>query len=69
VRGHGNPAMTAHYTHIGEDTARRAAGVLDSSIKDAECEEVRTPLPQWARELIDELDSGNWERIKGELLA
>jgi integrase len=69
IVGHGNPAMTAHYTHIGEDTARRAAGVLDSGIKDAEFEEVRAPLPKWARELIEQQYNGNWEIMKGQLLA
>jgi hypothetical protein len=61
--------MTAHYTHIGEDTARRAASVLDSSIKDAEFEEVRTPLPKWARDLIEQQDGKNWKNVKGDLLA
>jgi hypothetical protein len=61
--------MTAHYTHIGEDTARHAAGVLDSSIKNAECEEVRTPLPKWARDLIEQQDGGNWKKVRHELLA
>jgi integrase len=69
IVGHGNPAMTAHYTHIGEDTARRAAGVLDSGIKDAEFEEVRAPLPPWARQLIEQQNSRNWKKIKEELLA
>ena len=61
--------MTAHYTHIGEDTARRAAGVLDSGIKDAEFEEVQPPIPKWARVLIEQQDGKNWEKIKKELLA
>jgi integrase len=31
IVGHGSPAMTSHYTHIGEATARRVADVLDIS--------------------------------------
>jgi integrase len=69
IVGHGSPAMTAHYTHIGEDTARRAAGVLDSGIKDAEFEEVRPPLPKWAKELIEKQNSKNWKKIQKEVLA
>lgn len=33
IVGHGNPAMTAHYTHIGSDAAKQAAKVLNSVIQ------------------------------------
>lgn len=69
IVGHGNPAMTAHYTHIGKDAAKQAAGLLDSGIKDAEFEEVRTPLPSWARKLIEKQNSKNWKEIQAALLA
>lgn len=63
------PACQLDSHHIGEDTARRAAGVLDSGIKDAEFEEVRPPLPPWARELIEKQSSKNWKQIQEELLT
>ncbi|WP_168441973.1 tyrosine-type recombinase/integrase [Pontiella desulfatans] len=67
VVGHGNPAMTAHYTHIGEEAALQAAKALDSGITDAEFEEVRE-VPRWIREKLEAMTAENWEKIRGELL-
>jgi integrase len=69
IVGHGNPAMTAHYTHIGEEAAKKAALVLDSGIIDAEFEVLQDPLPPWAMELIQQLDASNWEQVKAALLS
>jgi integrase len=65
IVGHGSPAMTAHYTHIGEATARRVAGVLELS--EPGTKPTREPLPDWARKLVDELTGKNWQHIKSEL--
>lgn len=65
VVGHGSPAMTAHYTHIGEETARRVAGVLELS--EPGIDPARAPLPDWARKLIEGMTAKNWKRIKMEL--
>jgi integrase len=64
IVGHGSPAMTAHYSHIGEETARRVAGVLELS----EEEPARAPLPPWARELIEGMTPKNLNERKKELL-
>jgi len=64
VIGHSNPAMTAHYTHVNEDTARQVAGVLTLG-----GEQARPALPDWERELVEGMAAKNWKQIKGELLG
>lgn len=64
--GHSNPAMTAHYTHVNEESARQIAGVL--TLKEPGAEQPRAPLPDWARELVEELTPKNLKRIQKELL-
>jgi integrase len=66
IVGHGSPAMTAHYSHIGEETARSVAGVLQLDAPGAE--PTRAPLPDWARELIEGMTAENVEREKMKLL-
>ena len=66
VIGHANPSMTAHYTHVNEDTARQVAGVL--TLGDAAADPKREPLPSWAVEAAKKLNSKNWKQIKAELL-
>lgn len=58
--------MTAHYSHIGEDTARRVAGVL--ALDAPATEPARAPLPPWARELIEGMTAKNLKARKAELL-
>lgn len=65
VIGHKNPSMTAHYTHVNEDTARRTAGAWQLN----EPEATRAPLPDWARELIEGMTPENLKERKNELLA
>lgn len=69
IVGHGNPAMTAHYTHIGEKAMQQAALAMPSDIVDAEFEVLLDPLPAWAKELAEKLNSKNWKTIKAGLLA
>jgi len=52
--GHANPAMTQHYLHVGEDTARDVARALPTFAGNGNGE-AREPLPQWAVELIEKL--------------
>ena len=68
IVGHGNPAMTAHYTHIGEQAAKQAALAMPSYIVDAQFEELPAPIPDWAVELIKELTPENCAEIKKQLL-
>ncbi|MDF7799334.1 site-specific integrase [Pontiellaceae bacterium B1224] len=68
IVGHGNPAMTRHYTHIGEEAAKQAALAMPSNIVDADFEVLPDPLPPWAVELAEELNSKNWKQVKKALL-
>lgn len=65
IVGHGNPAMTAHYTHIGEETARRVAGVID--LAEPKKKETQT-LPDWAVAKLEGMTVKNWKQVRGELL-
>lgn len=68
--GHGSPAMTAHYTHIGEDAARQAATALDFGIIDAEYEVIKDdPLPNRVVEKLTSMTADNWEQLRDELLG
>ena len=69
IVGHGNPAMTAHYTHIGEDAARKVAGALDINITDAEYEIIPDPLPKWAIEKLKIMTKDNWAQTQRELIC
>jgi integrase len=64
--GHANPAMTAHYTHVNEGTARDVARALPAFSGNGEPR--REPLPGWAKELVESLTEKNVETIKAELL-
>jgi len=64
VIGHANPAMTAHYTHVSEDTARHTAKAWQLNEPSA----TREPLPDWARELAKGMNAENWELAKKTLL-
>jgi len=72
--GHANPAMTAHYTHVSEVTARDVAKALPAfagTEKDTPEKDTakRPPLPDWARELVESLTAENLADVKKELLA
>jgi hypothetical protein len=64
--GHANPAMTAHYTHVNEITARDVARALPAFSGHAESH--KEPLPAWAAKLIESLTAENAESVKTELL-
>jgi integrase len=64
--GHSNPAMTAHYTHVNEESARTAAGVLTLTAP-AE-HQARPPLPDWAREVAEKMTAKNWKQAQKKLL-
>jgi len=67
IVGHGNPAMTAHYTHIGERAAQQAALAMPSNIVDAKFEEVRH-VPEWIREKLETVTAKNWKAVISEVL-
>ncbi len=67
--GHASPAMTAHYAHVDDDTARRVALTLPTfSSGTAATLPAREPLPPWARELIESLTTRNIKAVKAALL-
>lgn len=69
--GHASPYMTAHYTHVNEDTARNVALALPAftATGDATTPEAkRDPLPAWAREIVESLTAKNVKAVRAELL-
>ena len=64
IVGHGSPEMTNHYTHIGEETAIKAAEVITL----AEPEESKKVVPPWIQELAAGMTAENWEEIKAVLV-
>jgi len=65
IVGHGNPAMTAHYTHIGEETARKVAEVIE--LTEPKKKETQK-LPDWAVEKLEGMTAKNWKKVRDELL-
>ena len=68
--GHSNPAMTAHYTHISEQTARQVAGVLPSfsgKTLPAQTEKCDTLSPD-VIEALQSMTARNWKALRDELL-
>lgn len=68
--GHSNPAMTAHYTHINEQTARQVAGVLPSFSGETQPvkTEKRDTLPPDVVEALQSMTARNWVQVRDELL-
>lgn len=77
IVGHSNPAMTRHYTHVGELAAGQAVAALPSVIGDG------TPVPTapasngkgtdgalgQLRQILDGMTAANWEQRRSEALA
>jgi integrase len=72
IVGHSNPAMTRHYTHIGELAAGRAVAALPAVIGDARPE---TPERREAatlreiRAIAESITAESWQEKKAALLA
>jgi integrase len=72
IVGHSNPAMTRHYTHIGEAAAAQAIALLPRLSGDAKDGEV--PIRKMAEdnEVLDALrtmTARNWRQIRDSLVA
>jgi integrase len=66
VIGHANPSMTAHYTHVNEDTARHTAEAWQLN----EPEKGRAPaapVPAWVIKKLAGMTMKNWKQIRAEL--
>jgi len=72
IVGHSNPAMTRHYTHVGELAAGRAVALLPAVIGDsmpgAPKRELGTILNE-AKALAESMSAKNWRQKKASLLA
>jgi len=66
--GHANPSMTAHYTHVNEDTAREVARALPAFAGNGNPGPVREPLPAWAAEMLEGMTAKNWKAVRAEML-
>ena len=72
IVGHSSPAMTRHYTHVGELAAGRAVAMLPSIMGDN-----AGPVPETkpegilskAREMVQNMTAKNWREKRAELLA
>ncbi|MBI2928382.1 MAG: site-specific integrase [Verrucomicrobia bacterium] len=72
IVGHSNPAMTRHYTHVGELAAGRAVAALPSVLGDATPEPTQREEGAILRELkaiAQSITAANWEAQKAALLA
>jgi integrase len=72
IVGHSNPAMTRHYTHVGELAAGQAVAMLPSILGDtaAPVQETKSDEPLskvWA--IVESMTAKNWREKKAELLA
>lgn len=67
VIGHANPSMTAHYTHVNEDTARHTAGAWQLNEPEQHKTDSARIVPPWIQELAKGMTAKNWKQIKAEL--
>jgi integrase len=72
IVGHSSPAMTRHYTHVGELAAGRAVAALPSIMGDAATTAAQT-TPEVtlskARAIVESMTAKNWREKKDEVLA
>jgi integrase len=69
VIGHSNPAMTAHYTHVSEDTARHTAKAWQLNEPAKEPDTDHAPVPAWVVEKLKEANKKNSMQIIAELIG
>jgi integrase len=72
IVGHSNPAMTRHYTHVGELAAGQAVALLPAVIGDekpATPEHDLTEILKQAKALAKSLNVKNWREKRAALLA
>ncbi len=72
IVGHSNPAMTRHYTHVGELAAGRAVALLPAVIGDEKPQKPERDLSAdlcKAHALVKSMTAKNWRQKKASLLA
>ncbi len=70
IVGHSNPAMTRHYTHIGEVAAGRAVAALPTVLGEVTPQPKRQETETW-REIqttVNAISAKNWREKKAALL-
>jgi integrase len=72
IVGHSNPAMTQHYTHVGELAAGQAVALLPSvmgkATKEPKTEDPAAVLRK-AKAIAEKITAKNWEKKTAALLA
>ena len=71
IVGHSNPAMTRHYTHVGELAAGRAVAALPAVIGDAEPVQPKRQDGEILRAIkimAKTISAKNWRKKKAALL-
>ena len=71
IVGHSNPAMTRHYTHVGEVAAGRAVAALPAVIGEATAEPSKredTETLSGIETIVKTISAENWSEKKAELL-
>lgn len=75
IVGHSNPAMTRHYTHIGDEAAQSAIAALPEIGRAKASTEIqaqenpqRNLLPAWAKAELERMDAENWREIRDTML-
>jgi Phage integrase family len=71
IVGHSNPAMTRHYTHVGELAAGRAVAALPAVVGDASPEKPKRDPVEVLREIesiAKTISAKNWREKKASLL-
>jgi hypothetical protein len=74
IVGHSNPAMTRHYTHVGELAAGQAVAALPALIGDGKPEQPATPTDPAktlarAKAVAASMTAANWAAKRDELLG
>ncbi|MHC1764938.1 MAG: tyrosine-type recombinase/integrase [Verrucomicrobiia bacterium] len=72
IVGHSNPAMTRHYTHVGELAAGRAVAALPAVVGDTTPQQAKIEPEALLREVkagIESMAAENWREKKAALLV
>ena len=72
IVGHSSPAMTRHYTHVGELAAGHAVALLPSVMSDDAPELAKSQPDEVLRNLqsiLNSMDAKNWQKKKAAALA
>ena len=81
--GHSNPAMTRHYTHVGELAAAAAVGALPSVMGGGDGAQalpaggsagsgpvaLGSEIVEKMKALAEQLNGKNWKTVRAEMLA